>query len=134
MLKAAHDTLVRNIDTLMARRGLTSDAQLGKLAGVDQKTIWRIRKQEQSPTLDKLSAIASAFGLEVWQILIPGLDPSNPPVFVMSSTEQSLYNRMKRNLQEMIAAEPEHAYKVGHTQEPEYTGPERRRQRRREDD
>ena len=114
MLKDSHDTLVANITTLMTHRGLTSDAQVGALARpkMDQKTVWRIRNKEQSPTLEKLCALAAGFGLQAWQILIPGLDPSNPPVFVMSSTEQRFYERMRNNMVELVASEPAHKYEV----------------------
>lgn len=114
MLKDAHDTLVANVAALMAHRAITSDAQVAAMARpkMDQKTVWRIRHKAQSPTLEKLSALAAAFGLEVWQILIPGLDPSNPPVFVMSSTEQRFYERMRSNLAELAADEPPHPYDV----------------------
>lgn len=114
MLKASHDTLVANLAALMAHRGISSDAQVGAMAKpkMDQKTVWRIRNKEQSPTLEKLSALAAAFGLDVWQILIPGLDPSNPPVFVMSSTEQRFYERMRSNMVELAANEPPHTYDV----------------------
>lgn len=134
MLGAAHNTLVANIEALMRHDKITSDAQLGKKAGIDQKTVWRIRKKEQSPTLDKLTSLARCFGLEVWQLLIPGLDPANPPVFVMSHTEQNLYNRLKRNLQDMVAAEPTQTYTAAAKVQEEYHGPERRHKRRREED
>jgi transcriptional regulator with XRE-family HTH domain len=57
-----HSDLVENIDEKMAELGLRSDKAFAALVGVDQKTIWRIRNFEQSPTLELLEKIASAFG------------------------------------------------------------------------
>jgi transcriptional regulator with XRE-family HTH domain len=99
------ETLADNISALMRDRQITSDAAFAKLAKVDQKTIWRIRHREQSPTIDKLETIAQEFGLHAWQLLIPNLDPRNPPVFVMTDTERDLYQRLA-NVAHDVAAQP----------------------------
>lgn len=112
MLQDIRETLAQNVLALMESRRMTADSALAKLAGVDQKTVWRIKKKEQSLTIDKLELIARAFGLHAWQLLIPGLDPANPPVFVMSSTEQTFYERMRRSFHEVAAMEPSHKYNV----------------------
>ena len=100
------EILSDNIASLMADRQITSDAQLGKLATIDQKSIWRIRNRDQSPTVDTLEKLASAFGLQAWQMLIPNLDPKNPPVFVITDTERQLYKRLNAVARELIAREP----------------------------
>lgn len=44
------------------------------------KTVERILgKAGHEPTLDTVEAIAKAFGLEAWQMLIPGLQPGERP-------------------------------------------------------
>ena len=104
------ETLANNLMALMRSRKITSDAGLAKLANVDQKTIWRIRHHEQSPTVDKLESIAQAFGLHVWQLLIPDLDPNNPPVFVMSDSERNFYSRLTEMAKEFAAHESPKKY------------------------
>lgn len=71
-----------NIQCLMDFHGMTADQQLATAAGIDQKTIWRMRRMEQSSNVDKLEAIANVFGLHAWQLLIPHIDPSRPPVCI----------------------------------------------------
>jgi transcriptional regulator with XRE-family HTH domain len=100
------ETLAGNISALMQDRKITSDAAFAKIANVDQKTIWRIRHSEQSPTIDKLETIAQAFGLRAWQLLIPNLDPRNPPVFVMTDTERDLYQRLAKVAHDLAAQQP----------------------------
>lgn len=96
MVKNSKTVLAENIERLMAYHKISSDAALAGLCKpkVDQKTIWRIRNQQQSPTVEKLEAIATALGLRTWQILIPGIDPSNPPAITMTATEADLYKRL----------------------------------------
>lgn len=74
--------VAQNIQRLMDYHGMNADVQLAVRAGIDQKTIWRMRNMEQSSNVDKLEAIANVFGLKAWQLLIPGMDPSRPPVCI----------------------------------------------------
>lgn len=40
----------------------------------------RIKKMETSVGLDVIEKIASRFNLQPWHLLVPNLDPSNPPI------------------------------------------------------
>lgn len=100
------DTIVSNLIALKADRGINSDNALAKLAGLDQKSIWRILHKEQSPTIETLEKLARPFGLHAWQLLIPRLDPKNPPVFVMTDDEQNLYRKLAAMATELVAHEP----------------------------
>jgi transcriptional regulator with XRE-family HTH domain len=102
-MQSIAEILSDNITALMEDRKITSDAALAKIAHVDQKTIWRIRHKEQSPTVDKVECIARAFGLHAWQMLIPLLDPHNPPVYAMSDTERDFYAKMTDMAREFAA-------------------------------
>lgn len=62
---------------------------------LNQKQIDRIVKAESAISLDTLDELASACGLMPWQLLIPGLDLSNPPHLAVTSTELALYQRLK---------------------------------------
>ena len=77
-----------NLKKLMeASEHLTAQGDVGTAAKTDQTTIGRILNMTISPTLDKVDAIARAFGLEAWQLLTPGLHPTNPPLLVQQSAE-----------------------------------------------
>ncbi|MBX3603220.1 MAG: helix-turn-helix transcriptional regulator [Rubrivivax sp.] len=72
--KNPEKTLAANLHWLMANSAdFRTAGRLSKAAKVDQKTIWRILNQANAPTLDKLTAIASAFRVETWQLLAPRL-------------------------------------------------------------
>lgn len=49
-----------------------------------------------SPSLDALAAIAGAYDLMPWQLLVPGLDPANPPYLALSDAERALYAEFRR--------------------------------------
>lgn len=86
-----------NIKKLMeASADLNTQAALGRRCGIDQRTVVRIINLEHSPTLEKIEAIATAYGLLPWQILVPGLDPKNPPVCELTQVEKGLYDKLRR--------------------------------------
>jgi hypothetical protein len=96
-------------DLVTPHTGEPSQSALSRKSGADQRTIGRILHQDQSPTVDMLEKLATALDLHAWQLLIPNLDPKNPPVFILSKTERDFYRR----IDELRAAEPPaHIYKV----------------------
>lgn len=70
------DNLQRNIGP---GRRFATILELESKSKVGKSTIDRIRKGETSAGIENLEAIAHAFGLQPWQLLISGLDPNNPP-------------------------------------------------------
>jgi transcriptional regulator with XRE-family HTH domain len=68
---------------------------LAKRAKVAMSTVARIRKAEVGCSIDVLDAIARVYGLSAWQLMMPNLDPTNPPVFCVTATERDLYRRMR---------------------------------------
>ena len=96
-LGMSHGVLSTNLKMLMeASLDMRSQAALGKKCGIDQRTVGRILNEEHSPQLKQIEAIASAFGLSPWQILIPGLDPKNPPVCELTRVEKELYDKLRK--------------------------------------
>lgn len=97
-----------NLRALMIHAGMTTpdgepnQSAMKRRSGVDQRTIGRVLSLEMNPTIEKVEQLASAFGLHAWQMLIPNLDPRNPPVVVMSEAERQFY----RKLDELRTAEP----------------------------
>lgn len=101
MASQALETLAANIKTLMgAHTELRTDGRLGKAAGIDQKTVWRIVNKKNEPTLEQLSAIAKAYRVEPWQLLVPGMDATNLPVLQpVTAAERELYKRLKETVE-----------------------------------
>lgn len=56
----------------------------------------RIKEAKTSVGLAVLSRIAARFELQPWHLLLPDLDPGNPPVGFLSDREKKLYERLKR--------------------------------------
>ena len=94
--------LSTNLKALMqASEDLRSQAALGKKCGIDQRTVGRILNEEHSPQLKQIEAIANAFGLLPWQLLVPDLDPKNPPVCKHTRVEKGLYDKLRRLVDEL---------------------------------
>jgi transcriptional regulator with XRE-family HTH domain len=85
-----------NLRTLMkASETLSTQRKLGLASGIDQRTVGRILNGEHSPQLKQIEAIAQAFDLMPWQLLIPNLDPKNPPVCETTVAEKELYSKLR---------------------------------------
>lgn len=77
---SALQVLSQNLDRLMqGSKEYNAQAAVARKAKVDQKTISRIIHKTNEPSLDKLERIAAVFGLQPWQMLVPGLQPEVPP-------------------------------------------------------
>jgi hypothetical protein len=69
--------------------GPTSQLALHKKCGAAQATIGRIvGKHGENAKLETIAAIAKAYDLEAWQLLIAGMDPKNPPALAPVTKEQ----------------------------------------------
>lgn len=80
---------------MKARPGLSTQAKLGQAAGVDQRTIGRILNCEHAPTAAQIEKIARAFSIEPWQLLLPQLDPGDPPTHVLRRSEDDAWQSMR---------------------------------------
>lgn len=85
--------LAENIRSMIGREGLSVRGFALKHK-LQQKMVDRIAKQEHAVSLDTLDDLAKAVGLFSWQLLIPGLDPSNPPHVAITESEVLLYKRL----------------------------------------
>lgn len=98
-----------NLKALMAkalREGnpdLGRQIRLGKKARVGQATIGRILSDEgEDSGVETVAKLAGAFGLEPWQLMVPGMDPGNPPVLQpVTKAEKELYRRLKEAADEI---------------------------------
>lgn len=93
--------VAQNLESLMAHHRQTSTVAAAKATGVSQQQIDRILKG-QKVRVDTLENLARGYGLEPYQMLIPGLNPGNPQVLrAVSAAEESLYEAFR----EAVAAE-----------------------------
>lgn len=87
-------TLAVNLRSIMRKQHLTQMALKTK-SGIAQATIGRILREDSAADIDTLDAIAKACAMQPWQLLVPGLDPDNPPILPLSTQEQALYERLR---------------------------------------
>jgi len=89
-------TLWQNVEALMLKKYKRINLRaFAAHCGVSIATIQRIQAQQTSIGLAVLDRIAEAFDLAAWQLLVPGLDPDNPPALQpVSAKERILYERI----------------------------------------
>jgi transcriptional regulator with XRE-family HTH domain len=99
--------LWQNLEALMLYRyGSVNLSKLAVDCGFSQSTATRIKQQGTAVGIDRLEMIARAFGLATWQLLVPGLDPKNPPALQpVTQRERELYDKIM-SAAKAIVAEP----------------------------
>lgn len=97
MPKNLSKIIAGNLAALMdSREDLNTIAKVAAAARVGVATVHRVRRAEGACATDTLEAIARAFDLDAWQLLIPSIDPRNPPALrAMNASEAELYQRLK---------------------------------------
>lgn len=106
---ALRDNLAR---VLEARK--ISEPNFAKLAGVDQKTLWRVLHGDTEPTLGTVGKIAKAVGAEPWMLLTPNMHPTNHPMLVSESEKlMELYKKIETT-QEAVAGFLRESGNTGH--------------------
>lgn len=89
--------LAANLKALMqAHQPPLSGRALGLAAKIDPKTVTRILAAQHAANIDTIAALAGVFHLLPWQLLVPGMDPADPPVAQLSRTEAALYGTLRR--------------------------------------
>jgi transcriptional regulator with XRE-family HTH domain len=69
--------LAKNLRVLAAKNEM-SGTEIGKKAGVDQKTVTEMMKASFDPRLSKVEKVANVFGMTAWQLLAYDLEESPP--------------------------------------------------------
>lgn len=105
----ARETLAENLRALMeAHRTHKSTLAIERAtesigSKVGKSTIDRALRGETNLTLDHMEAIASIYGLDVWQLMAPGLRPKSPPVLrSIGEAEDRLYKRIGELAKEIV--------------------------------
>lgn len=96
--------LRQNVKALMASGlGPTSQTALRAKSGVAQATIGRILGDVgENAKIETVEKLAKAYGLEGWQMMVAGMDPTNPPVLQpVSPAERALYERLRATVQDI---------------------------------
>jgi transcriptional regulator with XRE-family HTH domain len=103
----AKHILARNLIKLMDRPGakFISTRQLAAQSKgeLTYRTVARIRNAEVNPTLDHIEALAKAFVLQPWQLLVPHFDAPDPPHLAFTQAEKEAYDRMQSAIAEFRA-------------------------------
>lgn len=105
---ALRKTVAENLQRLMDEHvELRSQSALARRSKVPQRTIGRIVNQEVTASLDVLEALSKPFDLQPWQLLVPSIDPKNPPVLrFASAAEEALYKRIVAAATELARKQP----------------------------
>ena len=96
--------LRQNLKALMdAKAGPSSQSELKRKSGVAQATIGRILSEKgENARMETIDRLAKVYGLEGWQLMVPGIDPTNPPVLQpVSKAERALYDRLKDTVKDL---------------------------------
>jgi hypothetical protein len=90
--------LWKNVETLMKRDfGKVNILKFHQKTKLSLGMIQRIKEQQTNMGIDVLDQIAAVYGLQSWHLLIPDLDPSNPPLVLISDVEKRFYASMKQS-------------------------------------
>lgn len=90
-LVALADNLNRLIDKPGGVYSSNDVAAKASQGAVSRSTLDRLRKADRvgatAVGIDKLEGVAKTFGVEVWQLFVPGLDIKNPPKLMLSTAK-----------------------------------------------
>jgi hypothetical protein len=101
--KSSRQILAANLKALMgAHLGLSTFPKIVAAGGPSNGTLDRIRRMESGASIDQLDTLAKVFGLEPWQLLVPDLDPTNPPMLAHVTQRQlEMLERIKQAAKEL---------------------------------
>jgi hypothetical protein len=75
---------------------------------VSNGTLDRMRRATAAARIDQVELVAKAFGLEAWQLMVPSLEPRNPPVLAAATeAERALYAKMLLAAEEIVHYKPD---------------------------
>lgn len=84
-----------NVKAIIDARSATLDDAC-RTTGIKETQLKRIMSGKQAVTVRTLERIAAAYGLEPYQLLIPGMDAKNPQVLrSLSPAEERLYKALE---------------------------------------
>lgn len=88
--------LARNLEVIMAKvPALGSQPKIAGKGKLAPSSVGRAFRAEVAVNIDSLEGLAEAANLEPWQMLVPGLDPLNPPKLEGSGSERELLEKIR---------------------------------------
>lgn len=82
------DIVAANLKALMAAHSeLNTLPKITKAGGPPNGVLDRIRRADSACRIDSLAQLARVFGLQTWQLLVPGMDPHHPPQLEMGAAQ-----------------------------------------------
>lgn len=100
--------LAANLRQLMASNpDLKSSPKLEARSHVALSTINRVRNKKTAANVDTIYALARAFKLDSWQMLVPGLKVDEPPRLAPSREERERYEKFREAAREFVEAASE---------------------------
>lgn len=99
MDRQAREVLAENLSALMRERPrLDTFKKIVAAGGPSNGTLDRIRRRKTGCSV----TLARTFDLHPWQLLVPGLQPNNPPlVRDVTDTERRLWERLDGLMKEL---------------------------------
>ncbi len=93
----------KSITALMQKHyGGENLTRLAKDCKFGPGTSTRLKEQKTSVGLDVLDKIAKKFGVDTWQLLVPGFNPNSIPTLQpISEQERKLYERLAEVVREV---------------------------------
>jgi transcriptional regulator with XRE-family HTH domain len=96
-----HEVVAAKARALMAYHKHATPSEAARYCKVSQQQMDRILKG-QRVRVDTLEKLARGYGLEPYQMLIPGLNPADPQVLrSLSPEEQKLYKALQEALDDL---------------------------------
>lgn len=110
---SARSILSTNLQQLMDANpslgSLVKVAEEAKRKGhaVSKNAVDSAKSGSHAVNMDTLDGIARAFGLDAWQLLVPGMNVKSPPVLrSIGETEDKLYKRIGELAKEIAELQP----------------------------
>lgn len=89
--------LAENLRRMIDGEGLSIRA-LALSRGLDMRLIDRLVNKSNAVTIDTLEVVAEKLGLQAWQLLLPDLDPKQPPDAPISEEDRKMIAKLRRLL------------------------------------
>ena len=86
----------RSVSALMQKHyGKENLTRLAREAKIGPGSATRLKECETSLGVELVDKLAAAFGVESWQLMVPGFDPDNLPTLIpVTEGERALYERL----------------------------------------
>lgn len=105
MRSSPQKVLSTNLKALM-RAQQTNPKKVAARIASSKSTVERVTAGDVACRLDTLAELADIFDLEPWQLLIPGLDPKNPPILRQEDDKlRALYRSLELAMQKIAEYE-----------------------------